>query len=123
VQVASRDAEARLHDAAVETFMDSPGGLPGAQTLDMVLGANSIDEAQDRLAFGDAVADAQVQIAGELLVAQTVAHHAHDVEALLAARRAMPRRAGGGPARADERARGRAGRRTRPTRRAPTSST
>ncbi|HUL86286.1 MAG TPA: hypothetical protein VLX89_12315, partial [Actinomycetota bacterium] len=90
VQLAYRDAEARLHDAAVETFMDSPGGLPGAQTLDMVLGANSIGEIGDRLAFGDAVADAQAQIAGELLVAQArLRDHAHDVDSLLAARRTM----------------------------------
>ncbi|HTG46115.1 MAG TPA: hypothetical protein VK646_00490 [Actinomycetota bacterium] len=92
VQVAYRDTQIRLHDAAVESFMDNPGGVPGAQTLDLILGAGSIGELQDRLAFGDAVADAQSQIASELLVAQTrLERHAHGVDALMAARRAMLR--------------------------------
>ena len=81
-------AQARLHDAAVEAFMDSPGGTPGAQMLDIVLGAGSIADLQDRLAFGDAVADVQVRTAGELAVA--AAHlraHIDDVEGLMTARR------------------------------------
>jgi hypothetical protein len=90
VEIAYRDAQDRLHAAAVESFMDSPGGMPGAQALDMVLGANSIGEIQDRLAYGEAVADVQTRIAGELLVAEArLRAHTHDVESMLAARRAI----------------------------------
>lgn len=81
-------AQARLHDAAVQAFMDSPGGTPGAEMLDIVLGAGSIADLQDRLAFGDAVADVQARTAGELAVAAArLRAHIDDVDGLMTARR------------------------------------
>ncbi len=49
-------AQRELDAAAVEAFIASPGTEPGADTLAAVLGADTIDELQDRLAYGEAVA-------------------------------------------------------------------
>jgi hypothetical protein len=49
-------AQAQLNEAAVQTFIGSPGTEPGAGTIAAVLGAESIEQLQDRLAYGEAVA-------------------------------------------------------------------
>jgi len=49
-------AQDQLNAAAVEAFISSPGTVPGADTLAAVLGAESIEQLQDRLAYGEAVA-------------------------------------------------------------------
>jgi hypothetical protein len=54
------DAAKRQLDAvAVDAFMGSPGTVPGADTLGLLLGAQSMDELQDRLTYTEAVAHAQ----------------------------------------------------------------
>ena len=49
-------AQEELNNAAVEVFISSPGTVPGNDTLAALLGAESIEQLQDRLAFGEAVA-------------------------------------------------------------------
>jgi uncharacterized coiled-coil protein SlyX len=59
-RAAYADALSRLHDAVVDAFMASPGGLADADVLGAFLGADSMGDLQDRLAFSDAiVADRQ----------------------------------------------------------------
>lgn len=55
-QATLTDAQDQLNAAAVEAFISSPGTVPGADTLAALLGAESIDQLQDRLAYGEAVA-------------------------------------------------------------------
>jgi hypothetical protein len=49
---AARD---QLNQAVIDTFISSPGTVPGADTLAAVLGSSSLDQLQDQVAFGDAV--------------------------------------------------------------------
>ena len=49
-------AQDELNAAAVEVFLSSPGSVPGNDTLAALLGAESVEQLQDRLAFGEAVA-------------------------------------------------------------------
>jgi len=55
-QAALAAAQEELNAAAVEAFISSPGTVPGADTLAALLGAESIEQLQDRLAYGEAVA-------------------------------------------------------------------
>ena len=48
-------AQDELNDAAVEVFIASPGTVPGSDTLAALLGAQSIEQLQDRLAYSEAV--------------------------------------------------------------------
>ena len=64
-QAAYADAESRLHDTVVDAFMNSPGGLAGADVLGAFLEASSMVDLQDRLALGDAiVADRERAVSG-----------------------------------------------------------
>jgi hypothetical protein len=49
---ASRD---RFNEAIVDAFVGSPGTVPGVDTFAAVLGAQSLDQMQDQIAFGDAI--------------------------------------------------------------------
>jgi hypothetical protein len=48
-------AQGRFDDAVVDTFIGSPGTVPGVDTLAAMLGAQSLDQLQDQIAFGEAV--------------------------------------------------------------------
>jgi hypothetical protein len=48
-------AHDQLNQAVIDTFISSPGTIPGADTLAAVLGSSSLDQLQDQIAFGDAV--------------------------------------------------------------------
>jgi hypothetical protein len=48
-------ARGRFDDAIVDTFIGSPGTMPNMDTFAAVLGAQSLDQLQDQIAFGDAV--------------------------------------------------------------------
>jgi ABC-type transporter Mla subunit MlaD len=48
-------ARGRFDQAVVDTFVGSPGTMPGVDTFAAVLGAQSLDQLQDQIAFGDAV--------------------------------------------------------------------
>ncbi len=52
-------AQGDLNAAAVEAFINSPGTVPGADAFAALLGAQSLAQVQDRLAYGEAVAQAQ----------------------------------------------------------------
>lgn len=75
-------AQAALDETAVEAFIGSPGTVPGAETLAALLGAQTIEQLQDRLAYGEAVARAQadavarVQALVDRLTAQAAAQDA-----------------------------------------------
>src|SRR6185295_1176539 len=45
----------RFNQAVVDTFVGSPGTVPGMDTVAAVLGAQSLDQLQDQMAFSDAV--------------------------------------------------------------------
>ena len=49
-------AQSELNAAAVEAFISSPGTVPGGDTLAALLGAQSLEQLQDRIAYGEAVA-------------------------------------------------------------------
>jgi hypothetical protein len=85
-------AQEELNAAAVEVFISSPGTVPGNDTLAALLGAESIEQLQDRLAFGEAVAsDRQATIeqvaglydrlAGEVATEDALVAAAEDVRA------------------------------------------
>jgi len=70
VQVAQRVAEVqaeldaaqqRFHDAVVQAFIAAPGVQPGADTFAAVLDANSFQDLQDQLAFGEAAANVRAK--------------------------------------------------------------
>jgi hypothetical protein len=48
-------AQDAFNQAVVDTFVGSPGTVPGMDTFAAVLGAQSLDQMQDQMAFGDAV--------------------------------------------------------------------
>jgi hypothetical protein len=52
-------AQRQLNAVAVEAFIGSPGMVPGAETLGALLGAETVEQLQDRLAYGEAVARVQ----------------------------------------------------------------
>jgi hypothetical protein len=52
-------AQQQLNAVAVDAFIGSPGTVPGTDTLSALLGAETVDQLQDRLAYGEAVARAQ----------------------------------------------------------------
>ena len=85
-------AQEELNAAAVEVFISSPGTVPGNDTLAALLGAESVEQLQDRLAFGEAVAsDRQATIeqvaalydrlAGEVATEDALVAAAEDVRA------------------------------------------
>ena len=85
-------AQDELNAAAVEVFISSPGTVPGNDTLAALLGAESIEQLQDRLAYGEAVAsDRQATIeqvaalydrlAGEVATEDALVAAAEDVRA------------------------------------------
>jgi hypothetical protein len=52
-------AQQQLNAVAVDAFIGSPGTVPGTDTLAALLGAETVEQLQDRLAYGEAVAHAQ----------------------------------------------------------------
>ena len=52
-------AQAQLNAVAVDAFIGSPGTVPGTDTLAALLGAETVEQLQDQLAYGEAVARAQ----------------------------------------------------------------
>jgi hypothetical protein len=55
VNAALATARERFDQAVLDTFVGSPGTMPGMDTFAAVLGAQSLGELQDQMAFGDAV--------------------------------------------------------------------
>jgi hypothetical protein len=88
-RVAYADAQQRLRDAVVNTFMASPGASSDADVLGAFLDSSSLVELQDRLAFGDAVAADRARSAADLVRAQTeLEAKARQLDGALAAQRA-----------------------------------
>ena len=58
-------AQDELNASVVETFIGSPGSVPGADTLTALLGATSIADLQDRMAFGAAVAEDRANVVAQ----------------------------------------------------------
>jgi hypothetical protein len=56
VQAELDAAQQRFNDAVVQAFIAAPGVQPGAETFAAVLDANSFEDVQDQLAFGEAAA-------------------------------------------------------------------
>jgi hypothetical protein len=56
VQADLAEAQQHFHDAVVQAFIAAPGLQPGAATFAAVLDANSFEDVQDQLAFGEAAA-------------------------------------------------------------------
>jgi hypothetical protein len=52
-------SQQELNAVAVNAFIGAPGTVPGTDTLAALLGAQSVDQLQDRLTYGEAVAHAQ----------------------------------------------------------------
>ena len=52
-------AQQQLNAVAVDAFIGSPGTVPGTDTLAALLGAETVEQLQDRLTYGEAVARAQ----------------------------------------------------------------
>jgi hypothetical protein len=69
-QAAIDAAKERLNAAAVNAFMQAPGTAPGADTLSAVLGAESLEQLQDRLTYTEAVARAQQDAVDEVAALQ-----------------------------------------------------
>ena len=83
------DALDRLHDAVVDAFMASPGDMADADVLGAFLGADSIGDLQDRLAFGDAIVADRQRSTEELARARMVLDvRARALDGALAAQRA-----------------------------------
>jgi hypothetical protein len=59
-------AQQRLNAVAVDTFIGSPGTVPGTDTLAAFLGAETVEQLQDRLAYGEAVARAEQRSVDEV---------------------------------------------------------
>jgi hypothetical protein len=63
-------AKERLNTAAVNAFMQAPGTVPGVDTLSAVLGAESLEQLQDRVTYTEAVARAQQDAVDEVAALQ-----------------------------------------------------
>lgn len=61
VQAELDAAQQRFHDAVVQAFIAAPGLQPGADTFAAVLDANSFQDLQDQLAFGEAAANVRAK--------------------------------------------------------------
>ena len=61
VQAELDAAQQRFHDAVVQAFIAAPGVQPGAETFAAVLDANSFQDLQDQLAFGEAAANVRAK--------------------------------------------------------------
>lgn len=61
VQAELDAAQQRFHDAVVQAFIAAPGVQPGADTFAAVLDANSFQDLQDQLAFGEAAANVRAK--------------------------------------------------------------
>jgi hypothetical protein len=66
VQAELAAAEQRFHDAVVQAFIEAPGLQPGAETFAAVLDANSFEDVQDQLAFGEAAAGVRADAIDEV---------------------------------------------------------
>ena len=104
VQAQLAAAQQRFHDAVVQAFVAAPGTQPGAATFAAVLDANSFQDLQDQLVFGEAAANVRSKAIDEV----------SSLDRRLSSRGADPRRAdlggGGRPYEARRRARGTTGR-------------
>jgi hypothetical protein len=79
-------AQEQLNAAAVEAFIGTPGTMPGTDTLGALLGAESVEQLQDRLTFTDAVARAQQAVVDHVAGLQQELQAQADAEdALIAA--------------------------------------
>jgi uncharacterized coiled-coil protein SlyX len=88
-RAAYADALSRLHDAVVDAFMASPGGLADADVLGAFLGADSMGDLQDRLAFSDAIVADRQSSTEELTRARMVLDtRARALDGAIAAQRA-----------------------------------
>ena len=88
-QASYADAESRLHDTVVDAFMNSPGGLAGADVLGSFLQASSMGDLQDRLALGDAiVADRERAVSGLATAKARLDVRARELDGALAAQQA-----------------------------------
>ncbi len=61
VQAELDAAQQRFNDAVVQAFIAAPGVQPGAETFAAVLDANSFEDLQDQLAFGEAAANTRAK--------------------------------------------------------------
>src|SRR6188472_374991 len=61
VQAELAAAQQRFQDAVVQAFIAAPGVQPGADTFAAVLDANSFEDLQDQLAFGEAAANVRAK--------------------------------------------------------------
>ena len=61
VQAELEAAQQRFNDAVVQAFIAAPGVQPGADTFAAVLDANSFEDLQDQLAFGEAAANVRAK--------------------------------------------------------------
>jgi hypothetical protein len=66
VQAELDAAQQRFHDAVVQAFIAAPGTQPGADTFAAVLDANSFEDLQDQLAFGEAAANVRAKAVQEV---------------------------------------------------------
>src|SRR5262245_59039559 len=66
VQAELAAAQQRFHDAVVQAFIAAPGVQPGADTFAAVLDANSFEDVQDQLAFGEAAANVRAKAIDEV---------------------------------------------------------
>jgi hypothetical protein len=66
VQADLAAAQQRFHDAVVQAFIAAPGLQPGAETFAAVLDANSFEDVQDQLAFGEAAAGVRADAIDEV---------------------------------------------------------
>jgi hypothetical protein len=66
VQAELAAAQQRFHDAVVDAFISAPGVQPGADTFAAVLDANSFEDLQDQLAFGEAAANVRSKAVDEV---------------------------------------------------------
>jgi uncharacterized coiled-coil protein SlyX len=88
-RAAYEDALSRLHDAVVDAFMASPGGIADADVVGAFLGADSMGDLQDRLAFSDAIVADRQSSTEELARARMVLDtRARALDGALAAQRA-----------------------------------
>src|SRR6185312_2260504 len=66
VQAELAAAQQRFHDAVVQAFISAPGTQPGAATFAAVLDANSFEDLQDQLVFGEAAANVRSKAVDEI---------------------------------------------------------
>jgi peptidoglycan hydrolase CwlO-like protein len=82
-------ARARLSDIAATSFMQTSGSLD-TTVLGAILGADTVQEASDRLAFSSAVADSQARAAADAEAARMrLEQHAAAVESVAAAQTSL----------------------------------